>query len=152
MEFKFNSSVFKVSAEQHKEQKGDKYDPGKNYPNFEGTLSIPKGQLYALVEYLQYASGTDLKHDSYIDDVVIPIKVAGWAKESASGKKYLSLQYAPQYKTLLAAQEAKEAQAIAAHAETLQQPSGACSVNAAAANLAQSTEGTVVKKAEEDIF
>jgi len=152
MEFKFNSSVFKVSAEQHKEQKGDKYDPGKNYPNFEGTLSIPKGQLYALVEYLQYASGTDLKHDSYIDDAVIPIKVAGWAKESASGKKYLSLQYAPQYKTLLAAQEAKEAQAIAAHAETLQQPSGACSVNAAAANLAQSTEVTVVKKAEEDIF
>ena len=92
MEFKFNSSVFKVSPDQHKEQKGDKYDPSKNYPNFEGTLSIPKGQLYALVEYLQYASGTELKHDSYINDAVIPIKVAGWAKESASGKKYLSLQ------------------------------------------------------------
>jgi len=148
MEFKFNSSVFKVSAEQHKEQKGDKYDPGKNYPNFEGTLSIPKGQLYALVEYLQYASGTDLKHDSYIDDVVIPIKVAGWAKESASGKKYLSLQYAPQYKTLLAAQEAKEAQAIAAHSDSLQQQQPAKEVNTAAANLAQGTGGTVV----EDIF
>jgi len=148
MEFKFNSSVFKVSAEQHKEQKGDKYDPGKNYPNFEGTLSIPKGQLYALVEYLQYASGTDLKHDSYIDDAVIPIKVAGWAKESASGKKYLSLQYAPQYKTLLAAQEAKEAQAIAAHADSLQQQQPAREVNAGAANLAQSTGGAVV----EDIF
>ena len=149
MEFKFNSSVFKVSAEQHQEQKGDKYDPGKNYPNFEGTLSIPKGQLYALVEYLQYASGTDLKHDSYLNDVVIPIKVAGWAKTASSGKKYLSLQYAPNYKTLLAAQEAKEAQAIS---ETLQQPSGNCSINAAAANFADSTGGTVVENTEEDIF
>ncbi len=148
MEFKFNSSVFKVSAEQHKEQKGDKYDPGKNYPDFEGTLSIPKGQLYALVEYLQYASGTDLKHDSYLNDVVIPVKVAGWAKTASSGKKYLSLQYAPQYKTLLAAQEAKESQAAAAHADSLQQQQPAKEVNAAAANLAQGTGGAVV----EDIF
>ena len=148
MEFKFNSNVFKVSAEQHKEQKGDKYDPGKNYPNFEGTLSIPKGQLYALVEYLQYASGTDLKHDSYLNDVVIPVKVAGWAKTASSGKKYLSLQYAPQYKTLLAAQEAKESQAAAAHADSLQQQQPAKEVNAAAANLAQGTGGAVV----EDIF
>ena len=148
MEFKFNSSVFKVSAEQHKEQKGDKYDPGKNYPDFEGTLSIPKGQLYALVEYLQYASGTELKHDSYLNDVVIPVKVAGWAKTASSGKKYLSLQYAPQYKTLLAAQEAKEAQAIAAHADSLQQQQPAKEANAAAANLAQGTGGAVV----EDIF
>lgn len=148
MEFKFNSSVFKVSPDQHKEQKGDKYDPSKNYPNFEGTLSIPKGQLYALVEYLQYASGTELKHDSYIDDAVIPIKVAGWAKESASGKKYLSLQYAPNYKTLLAAKEAKEAQAIAAHSETLQEQQPAQTTDTAAASLAQGTAGTVV----EDIF
>jgi len=148
MEFKFNSSVFKVSAEQHKEQKGDKYDPGKNYPDFEGTLSIPKGQLYALVEYLQYASGTDLKHDSYLNDVVIPVKVAGWAKTASSGKKYLSLQYAPQYKTLLAAQEAKEAQAVAAHADSLQQQQPAKEVNAAAASLAQGTGGAAV----EDIF
>ena len=148
MEFKFNSSLFKVSPDQHKEQKGDKYDPSKNYPNFEGTLSIPKGQLYALVEYLQYASGTELKHDSYIDDAVIPIKVAGWAKESASGKKYLSLQYAPNYKTLLAAKEAKEAQAIAAHSETLQEQQSAQTADTAAASLAQGTAGTVV----EDIF
>lgn len=148
MEFKFNSNVFKVSAEQHKEQKGDKYDPGKNYPDFEGTLSIPKGQLYALVEYLQYASGTDLKHDSYLNDVVIPVKIAGWAKTAASGKKYLRLQYAPQHKTLLAAQEAKEAQAIAAHADSLQQQQPAKEVNVAAASLAQGTGGAVV----EDIF
>ena len=102
--------------------------------------------MYALVEYLQYASGTELKHDSYLNDVVIPVKVAGWAKTASSGKKYLSLQYAPQYKTLLAAQEAKEAQAIAAHADSLQQQQPAKEVNAAAANLAQGTGGAVVEE------
>ena len=47
-----------------------------------------------------------------------------------------------------AAQEAKESQAAAAHADSLQQQQPAKEVNAAAANLAQGTGGAVV----EDIF
>ena len=145
MDFKFNSAVFKNSVEDQKRLYGDKYDPGKNYPNFTGTVSVPKGQLMQLVQYLHWALRTDeLKHDDYIDDVVVPIKVSGWAKDSKSGKKFLSLQYTPDYKTLMAAQEAKEAAEI---------PSPSVSIDAAAANLAQGTAGTVVIKADqEDIF
>ena len=42
MEFKFNSTVFKNTAEDHKRLYGDKYDPNKPYPDFTGNISIPK--------------------------------------------------------------------------------------------------------------
>ena len=143
MEFKFNSNIFKNSPEDQQRLYGDKYDPNKNYPVFTGTASIPKKELTALVEYLHWALHTELKTDSYLDDVVIPVKISGWQKESKSGKKFLSLAYAPDYKTLMAAREAKEASELAAPAPTVQD---------AAASLAKSTDGAVVQTQQEDIF
>ena len=143
MEFKFNSNIFKNSPEDLQRLYGDKYDPNKNYPVFTGTASIPKAQLPALVEYLHYALRTELKTDSYLDDVVIPVKISGWQKESKSGKKFLSLAYSPDYKTMMAAQEAKEASQSAPPEPSIQD---------AAASLAKGTAGTVVQPDQEDIF
>ena len=143
MEFKFNSNIFKNSPEDQQKIYGEKYDPNKNYPVFTGTASIPKKDLPALVEYLHWALRTELKTDSYLDDVVIPIKISGWQKESKNGKKFLSLSYAPDYKTLTAAREAKEAEQLATEALTAQD---------AAASLAKSTEGAVVQTQQDDIF
>ena len=143
MDFKFNSNIFKNSPEDQQKIYGEKYDPNKNYPVFTGTASIPKKDLPALVEYLHWALRTELKTDSYLDDVVIPIKISGWQKESKNGKKFLSLAYAPDYKTLTAAREAKEAPELAASAPTAQD---------AAASLAKSTGGSVVQTQQDDIF
>ena len=146
MEFKFNSSIFKNSSEDQQRLYGDKYDPGKNYPNFTGTMQIPVSQVLSFVEHLQYAVRTELKRDEYLDDKVIPIKISGWAKESKSGKKFLSLSYTPDYKTLMAAREAKEASELPGP-ESLDP-----TVQDAAANLAKSTGGTVVQTQQDDIF
>ena len=143
MEFKFNSNIFKNSPEDQKRLYGDKYDPNKNYPVFTGTASIPKKELAALVEYLHWALRTELKTDSYLDDVVVPVKISGWQKESKTGKKFLSLAYSPDYKTMMAAREAKEASELAAPTPTVQD---------AAASLATGTAGTVVTPDQEDIF
>ena len=143
MEFKFNSNIFKNSPEDQQRLYGDKYDPNKNYPVFTGTASIPKKELAALVEYLHWALRTELKTDSYLDDVVVPVKISGWQKESKSGTKFLSLAYSPDYKTLMAAREAKEASELAAPTPTVQD---------AAASLAKGTAGTVVTPDQEDIF
>jgi hypothetical protein len=144
MEFKFNSSIFKNTPEDQQRLYGDKYDPNKNYPVFTGSVSIPKGQIPEFVEYLHWALRTKLKADSYLNDVVIPIKVSGWQKEAKStGKKFLSLAYEPDYKTMMAAKEAKEAEQLAKEALTAQD---------AAASLAKGTEGVVVQDQQEDIF
>ena len=144
MEFKFNSSIFKNTPEDQQRLYGDKYDPNKNYPVFTGSVSIPKGQIPEFVEYLHWALRTKLKADSYLNDVVIPIKVSGWQKEAkSSGKKFLSLSYEPDYKTMMAAKEAQEASQSAPPQPTAQD---------AAANLAKSTEGVVVQTQQEDIF
>ena len=143
MEFKFNANVFKNTPEDQQRLYKDKYDPNKNYPVFTGTASIPKKELAAFVEYLHWALRTELKTDSYLDDLVVPIKISGWQKESKSGKKFLSLAYSPDYKTLMAAQEAKEASQSAPPEPNVQD---------AAANLAKSTEGVVVQTQQEDIF
>lgn len=139
MEFKFNSNIFKNSPEDQQRLYGDKYDPEKNYPNFTGTMQIPVSQVLRLVEHLQYAVRTELKRDEYLDDTVVPIKISGWAKETKSGKKFLSLSYTPDYKTLKAAEEVK-------------QQMQAQSADASAANLAKSTGGVVVQTQQEDIF
>ena len=143
MEFKFNSNIFKNSPEDQQRLYGDKYDPNKNYPVFTGTASIPKSQLPALVEYLHYALRTELKTDSYLDEVVIPVKISGWQKESKNGKKFLSLAYSPDYKTMMAAREAKEASELSAPEPTAQD---------AAASLAKSTGGAVIQTQQDDIF
>ena len=150
MEFKFNSTVFKNTAEDHKRLYGDKYDPNKPYPELTGNISIPKAQLSAFVEYLHWALRTELKNDSYLNDLVIPVRISGWTKQSQSGKKFLSLAYSPDYKTMLAARDAKEAAELTDAQEIMQHQQN---LDKAAASLAQGTAGTVVIKADaEDIF
>ena len=149
MEFKFNSNIFKNSPEDQQRLYGDKYDPNKNYPVFTGTASIPKKELAGLVEYLHWALRTELKTDSYLDDVVVPVKISGWQKESKSGKKFLSLAYSPDYKTMLAAREAKEAAELTDAQEIIQHQQN---LDKAAASLASGTAGSVVKPDQEDIF
>ena len=143
MEFKFNSNIFKNSVEDQQRLYGDKYDPNKNYPAFTGTALITKGQIGELADYLHSALKTDLKHDEYLGDVVVPIKISGWQKESKNGKKFLSLAYAPDYKTMMAAQEAKEAAQLSSPEQSVQE---------SATNLAQATNGTVVQVQQDDIF
>ena len=141
MEFKFNSTVFKNTAEDHKRLYGDKYDPNKPYPELTGNISIPKAQLSDFVEYLHWALRTELKNDSYLNDLVIPVRISGWTKQSQTGKKFLSLSYSPDYKTMMAAREAKEAAEI---------PSDTASVDISAASLAKNTDGTVVIQTQQD--
>ena len=131
MDFKFKSTVFKNTVEDQKRLYKDKYDPNKPYPELTGTLSIPSAQLPLFIAYLHWALRTELKTDSYLNDVVVPIRISGWQKESKKGgKKFLSLEYSPDYKTLVAAREAKDA----------------------AANLAKGTAGTVVQTQQDDVF
>ena len=143
MEFKLNASVFKNTPEDQKRLYGDKYDPNKPYPELTGNISIPKAQLSAFVEYLHWALRTELKNDSYLNDLVIPVRISGWTKQSQSGKKFLSLAYSPDYKTMMAAQEAKEASELSTPEPTAQD---------AAASLAATTAGTVVQTQQDDIF
>ena len=149
MEFKFNSTVFKNTAEDHKRLYGDKYDPNKPYPELTGNISIPKAQLSAFVEYLHWALRTELKNDAYLNDLVIPVRISGWTKQSQSGKKFLSLAYSPDYKTMLAARDAKEAAELTDAQEIMQHQQN---LDKAAASLAQGTAGSVVKPDQEDIF
>lgn len=135
MEFKFNSAVFKNTPEDQQRLYGEKYDPNKNYPVFTGVANVPAKELQALVDYLHWALRTELKTDKYLNDQVIPIKIAGWQKESQSGKRFLSLSYSPDYKTMMAAKDAREAAEISAHQDSL---------NDAAASLAKGTAGTVI--------
>ena len=144
MDFKFKSNIFKNSVEDQKRIYKENYDASKPYPAFTGTLTIPKGQVSQLVEYLHWALRTELKHDEYIDDVVLPVKISGWQKKSKNGKDFLSLTYQPDYKTKVAAQEVKEAFAAVAASEPTAESS--------AANLAEATAGAVVEPPKPDLF
>ena len=149
MEFKFSSTIFKNSTEDQQRLYGDKYDPDKMYPNFTGTALIPKGQLQDLVDYLHWAVRTELKHDGFFKDDVVPLKISGWQKESKSGKKFLSLSYTPDFQTLMAAKEKKSAAELIATQEIMQHQQ---TLDKAAASLAQGTAVSVVKPDQEDSF
>ena len=150
MDFKFSGNVFRQTVDDVKKYLGDKFDPDKPYPSSTGTVSIPKGQLPALIEYLHWSlRTTELKHDEYINDYVVPVRVSGWQKTSKTGKKFLSLSFTPDHKTKLAAAQQKEAAATPAPAVQTQQDPAA--LNVAAANLASATGGQEVQ-VEDDIF
>lgn len=135
MEFKFNSAVFKNTPEDQQRLYGDKYDPNKDYPVYTGVVNVPAKELQAFVDYLHWALRTELKTDSYLNDQVIPIRIAGWQKSPEGKKRFLSLSYSPDYKTMMAAKDAREAAEISAHQDSL---------NDAAASLAKGTAGTVI--------
>ncbi len=142
MDFKLGAAVFKNSDEDHRRLYGDKYDAGKKYPEFTGTAEVPLSQVTAFCEYFIWSQGAELKTNDYMEEQVIPIKISGWAKESKSGKKFLSLSLSPDYKTKTQAEQAKDAHEIQQHQEKLDaQPQ---QVQEAAESLASATDGDVI--------
>lgn len=143
MDFKFSGNVFKNTTEDHQRLYGDKYEPGKNYPEFTGVVEVPLSQITDFCEYVVWAQQSDeLKVNDYLKEKVVPIKVSGWAKDAKSGKKFLSLSYSPDYKTKNQAAEAKDAHEIQQHQKKLDAEPQA--VQKSAESLAKATDGDVI--------
>jgi hypothetical protein len=126
MTFSVNGALFKQSAADWQKRMGDKYEAGKNYPEFDGVLNVPADQAYALAQYLMNAVPQGDRQE-------IPVRLSGWAKTANSGMKYLSIVAKPDYKVQKAIEDAQI-------------------LPAAAASLAQATGGVVVEITDADLF
>lgn len=127
MSFSVNGALFKQSAADWQNRMGNRYEAGKNYPEFDGVLNVPADQAYALAQYLMNATPQGDRQE-------IPVRLSGWAKTASSGVKYLSIVAKPDYKVQKAIEEAAVAPA-------------------AAASLAQATGGVVSEITEAyDLF
>ncbi len=127
MTFSVNGALFKQSAADWQKRMGDRYEAGKNYPEFDGVLNVPADQAFALAQYLMNAQPQGDRQE-------IPVRLSGWAKTANSGVKYLSIVAKPDYKVQKAIEEAAVAPA-------------------AAASLAQATGGVVVNEViDADLF
>lgn len=125
MTFKANGALFRNTEEKLRSRLGDRFDPSKNYPAYDGVISVPADQAYAMANYLMNAQPNDRGN--------IPMRISGWRKEPASGgDAYVSMAIEPDYKTQKAIEE-----------------SGATSAATAAASLAQATGGVVI---QDDVF
>jgi len=91
MTFKVNGALFQQSAEKIKERLKEKFDPSKNYPQYDGILNVPADQAYALAQYLMEGVPVGDRQE-------IPVQISGWKKQSGAGQPYLSLQFGPHYK------------------------------------------------------
>ena len=99
MTFKANGALFRNSEEKLRERLGDRFDASKNYPMFDGVISVPADQAYAMANYLMNATANDRGN--------IPMRISGWRKEPASGgDAYVSMAIEPDYKTQKAIEEA----------------------------------------------
>jgi len=124
MTFKANGALFRNTEEKLRARLKDRFDPSKNYPMYDGVISVPADQAYAMAKYLMDAKPNDRDQ--------IPMRISGWRKEPASGgDAYVSMAIEPDYKTLKAIEEAAPA------------------VDVAAASLAQATDGVVIQA---DVF
>jgi hypothetical protein len=127
MTFSVNGALFKQSAADWQKRMGDRYEAGKNYPEFDGVLNVPADQAFALAQYLMNAQPQGDRQE-------IPVRLSGWAKTANSGVKYLSIVAKPDYEVQKAIEEAAVAPA-------------------AAASLAQATGGVVVNEViDADLF
>ena len=122
MTFKANGALFKNTPEKLQQRLGDRFDPNKAYPLFDGTFSIKEDERLAFATYVMNAPANDRGE--------IPGKMSGWAKQANSGQSYLSLAIEPDFKTQKAIQEKELA-------------------GTAAQSLAKATGGDVV---EADLF
>jgi hypothetical protein len=122
MSFSVNGALFKQSEADWQKRMGDKFQAGKNYPEFDGVLNVPADQAYALAQYLMNA-------DPQGDRNEIPVRLSGWAKTANSGIKYLSVVAKPDWKT----QQAIEAKG-------------------SAESLAKATGGVVTEVVDADLF
>ena len=90
-DFAVNGALFSQSAEDMKKRMGDRYDPSKNYPQYDGVMNIPADVAYALAEYIMQGKPIGDRNE-------IPLAISGWKKTASSGKAYLSLSFKPHYK------------------------------------------------------
>lgn len=128
MSFKANGALFRNTEEKLRARLGDRFDASKNYPMYDGVISVPADQAYALANYLMNAQPNDRGN--------IPMRISGWRKEpQGGGDAYVSMAIEPDYKTQKAIEEA-----------------AATSAPAAAASLAQATGGVVAQVTQADVF
>lgn len=124
MTFKANGALFRNTEQKLRERLRDRYDASKNYPMYDGVVSVPADQAYAMANYLMNATPNDRGN--------IPMRISGWRKEPASGgDAYVSMAIEPDYKTQKAIDEA------------------GATADAAATSLAKATGGTVI---QDDVF
>jgi hypothetical protein len=124
MTFKANGALFRNTEQKLRERLRDRYDASKNYPMYDGVVSVPADQAYAMANYLMNATPNDRGN--------IPMRISGWRKEPASGgDAYVSMAIEPDYKTQKAIEEA------------------GATAEVAAASLAKATGGTVI---QDDVF
>ena len=90
-DFAVNGALFSQSAEDMKKRMKERYDPSKNYPQYDGVMNIPADVAYALAEYIMQGKPIGDRNE-------IPLAISGWKKTSSSGKTYLSLSFKPHYK------------------------------------------------------
>jgi hypothetical protein len=126
MTFKANGALFRNTEQKLRERLRDRYDASKKYPMYDGVVSVPADQAYAMANYLMNATPNDRGN--------IPMRISGWRKEPASGgDAYVSMAIEPDYKTQKAIEEA----------------AASTGADAAAASLAKATGGTVI---QDDVF
>lgn len=127
MTFKANGALFRNTEEKLRARLGDRFDASKNYPMYDGVISVPADQAYAMASYLMNATPNDRGN--------IPMRISGWRKEPANGgDAYVSMAIEQDYKTQKAIEEA-----------------AATTAPAAAQSLAQATGGSVVS-IQGDVF
>ena len=56
MEFKVNLALFKATEDSLKARYGDKYDPSKKYPQYNGTMQVTQMDIVKMVNYLLITS------------------------------------------------------------------------------------------------
>lgn len=111
MTFKANGALFRNTEEKLRARLKDRFDPSKNYPMYDGVISVPADQAYAMAKYLMDAKPNDRDQ--------IPMRISGWRKEPASGgDAYVSMAIEPDYKTQKAIEESVPATAESLAAAT----------------------------------
>jgi len=121
MSFKVSGALFQQPIEKVKQRLKERFDPDKNYPQYDGVLNVPADQAFELAKYLMEGKPVGDRQE-------IPVQISGWKRQSQGGQPYLSLQFGPHYKY----------EAVAADATV-----------ASAKSLATATSGTVID--EDDI-
>lgn len=103
---KFSAALFHQTEADLRARLGDRFNPGTNYPAYDGIISIPADVIPALLDYLSAAQPNDRGE--------VPLKMAGWKRTSQAGKAYLSLSITEDYKTQKAIEERRAQEAAPA--------------------------------------
>ena len=104
MEFKVNLALFKATEDSLKARYGDKYDPSKKYPQYNGTMQVTQMDIVKMVNYLQKA---EPEVTDYHPEGAVTVRASAYINTSKSGLQYLSINLEPDYKTLKAIEEAE---------------------------------------------